>query len=50
MRWDAAYGRSWFVDPTNDISMVLMTNTPPEGMNGPLTVEVRDAVYAALPA
>jgi CubicO group peptidase (beta-lactamase class C family) len=46
--WGGVYGHSWFVDFTNGISVVLLTNTTPEGMSGKLRQDVRDAVYAEL--
>jgi len=43
--WGGVYGHNWFVDPTNRLTVVIMTNTTFEGMNGRFTKEVRDAVY-----
>jgi len=45
--WGGVYGHSWFVDAARGLSVLLLTNTAYEGMTGPLTVEMRDAVYAA---
>lgn len=45
LQWGGVYGHTWFVDRKSGISSVLMTNTALEGMIGPLTVEVRNAVY-----
>ncbi|AIC72299.1 serine hydrolase domain-containing protein [Mycobacteroides abscessus] len=45
--WGGVYGHSWFVDAVHGLSVLLLTNTAYEGMTGALTVEVRDAVYAA---
>ena len=45
MAWGGVYGHNWFVDPRNRLTVVIMTNTAFEGMNGPFTKEVRDAVY-----
>lgn len=47
LQWGGVYGHNWFVDRKNGISSLLMTNTALEGMIGPLTIEVRDAVYGA---
>jgi CubicO group peptidase (beta-lactamase class C family) len=44
--WGGVYGASWFVDPANALTVVILTNTAIEGMAGALTVAVRDAVYA----
>ena len=43
--WGGVYGHNWFVDPKARLTVVIMTNTAFEGMNGPFTKEVRDAVY-----
>ncbi len=43
--WGGAYGNSWFVDMERELSVVLLTNTAYEGMNGRITIDVRDAVY-----
>ena len=43
--WGGVYGHNWFVDPKARLTVVIMTNTAFEGMNGPFTTEVRDAVY-----
>ena len=43
--WGGVYGHNWFVDPQSGLTVVIMTNTAFEGMNGPVTTQVRDAVY-----
>ena len=43
--WGGVYGSSWFVDPVNRRTVVVITNTAIEGMVGALTIGVRDAVY-----
>ncbi|MBK5571010.1 serine hydrolase domain-containing protein [Ensifer sp. 2YAB10] len=45
IQWGGAYGHNWFVDPVEKITVVAMTNTTFEGMWGPFTRDVRDAVY-----
>lgn len=45
MAWGGVYGHNWFVDPQSRLTVVIMTNTAFEGMNGPFTAQVRDAVY-----
>jgi CubicO group peptidase (beta-lactamase class C family) len=45
--WGGVYGASWFVDPVNRITVVILSNTAIEGMAGAFTVNVRDAIYAA---
>jgi len=46
--WGGIWGHRWFVDPTNRISAVIMTNTANEGCSGAFPLNVRDAIYAAL--
>jgi CubicO group peptidase (beta-lactamase class C family) len=43
--WGGVYGHSWFVDPSRELTVVLVTNTALEGMIGKLTIDVRDAAY-----
>lgn len=45
IQWVGAYGHSWFVDPTNAITVVALTNTAFEGTSGRFVTEIRDAVY-----
>lgn len=47
--WGGVYGHSWFVDPVQHLSVVLLTNTAYEGMNGQLVNDVRKAIYARPP-
>lgn len=47
-RWGGAYGHSWFVDPARGLSVVALTNTLYEGMDGAFVDELRDAVYVDL--
>ena len=49
LSWGGVYGHSWFVDPAQGLSVVLLTNTAPEGLFGAIVNEVRDAIYAHLP-
>jgi CubicO group peptidase (beta-lactamase class C family) len=46
VRWEGAYGHSWFVDPRERLSVVALTNTTWEGMVGKFAVDVTKAVYA----
>ncbi|AYV45047.1 serine hydrolase [Caulobacter flavus] len=45
LAWGGVYGHNWFVDPQAKLTVVLLTNTAFEGMNGQVTRELRDAVY-----
>ncbi|MCA8094257.1 beta-lactamase family protein [Burkholderia anthina] len=44
-RWGGVYGHSWFVDRARGLTVVSLSNTLYEGMNGQYTVDLRDAVY-----
>jgi CubicO group peptidase (beta-lactamase class C family) len=44
-QWGGAYGHSWFVDPKEKLTVVLLTNTAFEGVTGQLPRDIRDAVY-----
>lgn len=49
LNWGGVYGNAWFIDPANKLSVVILTNTAPEGMWGQTITDVRDAVYRNLP-
>ena len=44
--WSGAYGQTWFVDPAKRITVVVFTNTAPDGIVGKFPDGLRDAVYA----
>ncbi|KML45204.1 beta-lactamase [Burkholderia cepacia] len=46
-RWGGVYGHSWFVDRARGLTVVSLSNTLYEGMNGQYTVDLRDAIYGA---
>ena len=48
IKWGGVYGHSWFVDPEKKLTVVALTNTALEGMWGQFTIDLRDAIYAAL--
>jgi CubicO group peptidase (beta-lactamase class C family) len=48
LQWGGVYGHSWFVDPTRKLTVVALTNTTLEGMWGRFTVDLKQAIYAAL--
>ncbi len=48
--WSGAYGHHWFVDRAKKLSVAILTNTTFEGMAGRMTTDIREAVYAHLPA
>ena len=43
--WGGAWGHNWVIDPTNRISILVCTNTAPEGCNGPFRDDILRAVY-----
>jgi CubicO group peptidase (beta-lactamase class C family) len=43
--WGGVYGNLWFVDPSEGLSVVILTNTSVAGMVGALPDAVRDAIY-----
>ncbi|WP_342648770.1 serine hydrolase domain-containing protein [Pseudomonas sp. REB1044] len=47
LQWGGVYGHSWFIDPVNNFTAVILTNTAFEGMSGQLVNDVRDAIYYA---
>jgi len=40
-QWGGVWGHSWFVDPSRRMTIVNLTNTLPEGMNGQLPRDVQ---------
>ena len=40
LSWGGIYGHSWIVDPSRGRTLVALTNTAVEGMNGPFAVEI----------
>lgn len=50
LAWGGVYGHSWFIDPQRGLSVVALTNTAVEGMEGQFAFDLRDAVYAGLDA
>lgn len=48
LQWVGAFGQKWIFDPYQDVIIVSMTNTAPEGLFGAFPDQVRDAVYTDL--
>jgi len=46
--WGGIYGHSWFVDRERALTVLIMSNTAPAGVDGAYVDAVRDAVYAGL--
>jgi CubicO group peptidase (beta-lactamase class C family) len=47
IRWGGVYGHDWFIDFTNGISAMMMTNTSLEGCNGNYPKDVARAIYGS---
>lgn len=43
--WGGVWGNSWWVDPINKISVVILTNTTLEGMSGKFPNEIMEDIY-----
>lgn len=43
--WGGAYGHTWWLDPSANLSVVLLTNTAFEGMAGQLVLDLQHAIY-----
>ncbi|HET9446023.1 MAG TPA: serine hydrolase, partial [Steroidobacteraceae bacterium] len=48
LNWGGVYGHTWFVDPARKLTVVVFTNTTPEGLFGKFPTAVRDAVYEGI--
>lgn len=48
LQWVGAFGQKWMFDPYQDVIIVSMTNTAPEGLFGAFPDQVRHAVYSDL--
>lgn len=48
LQWVGAFGQKWMFDRQQDLIIVSMTNTAPEGLFGAFPDQVRDAVYTDL--
>jgi len=44
--WGGVYGTSMFVDPKNELSVVMLTNTALEGLTGDFPVNMTQAIYS----
>lgn len=44
-QWGGALGSHWFVDPSNKLTVVVLTNTAVAGVIGSFPAEIREAVY-----
>jgi CubicO group peptidase (beta-lactamase class C family) len=48
IQWGGVYGHNWFVDPSNGLCVVILTNTAFEGMVGAFPNDVRDCIYQSM--
>lgn len=44
--WGGVYGHNWFIDPQRRLSVVSLSNTALEGMNGAFPGQLREAIYS----
>lgn len=45
-QWGGVLGTHWFVDPAEDLAVVVLTNTSVAGVIGEFPAELREAIYA----
>lgn len=46
LTWGGVYGHNWFIDPHRRLSVVSLSNTALEGMNGAFPGQLRNAIYS----
>ncbi|PWC18935.1 serine hydrolase domain-containing protein [Brenneria corticis] len=46
--WSGVYGHTWFIDRARGLSVIALTNTTGEGVNGAFPKELRDTIYREL--
>jgi CubicO group peptidase (beta-lactamase class C family) len=47
-KWGGVYGHHWFVDPSQELVVTVLTNTGIAGMMGNFVTALQEAIYAAL--
>ncbi|MFC3226193.1 serine hydrolase domain-containing protein [Marinibaculum pumilum] len=47
-QWGGVYGNHWFVDPGQELTVVVLTNTSVAGMSGAFPEELCKALYAGI--
>lgn len=47
-KWGGVYGHHWYIDPTNRLTVVSLSNTTVEGWVGRFASDLMEATYAAL--
>lgn len=45
LQWGGAYGHTFWFDPTEELSVVILTNTSLEGLTGKLPGDIQAALY-----
>lgn len=45
IQWGGAWGHTWFIDPVEQLTVVLLTNTAVAGMSGRVPGELERAIY-----
>jgi CubicO group peptidase (beta-lactamase class C family) len=47
-QWGGVLGGHWFVDPVENLTVVVLTNTAVAGVIGDFPAAIRDGIYGAL--
>jgi CubicO group peptidase (beta-lactamase class C family) len=45
VRWGGVYGLDWFIDRSNGLTALVVTNNALEGCTGSFPLDIRDAIY-----
>ena len=48
IQWGGAYGHRWFIDPAKKLTVIALTNTTLEGMNGAFPEHLTKAIYESI--
>ena len=48
IQWGGAYGHRWFIDPNKKLTVIALTNTTFEGMNGKFPEDITKVIYKSL--
>lgn len=47
-QWGGVWGNTWWVDPANKLTVVILTNTALEGMSGQFPTDIKKIIYNAI--
>lgn len=48
VQWGGVYGHSWWIDPKEKLTVIILTNTTLEGMSGKFPADIKTAIYKNL--